>query len=251
MPEDSDIRAERGQLFVVADGMGGHAAGDVAAELAVRTIPESYYQGDWGNPGAKLYDALLAANTEILRYAESQPASRGMGAACVSLALTDGGAAVAHIGDCRAYRVRAGQAERLTRDHSWVEERIAAGRISDDEARHHPYRNILTRALGTDVEIEPTIAGVDPMPGDIYVLCSDGLWGVVDDAEIAARAVEHRDARTLARALVDLALERGGPDNIAVVVVRALSDGDIATSTVPESVVAKTIPMRRNDTLPK
>lgn len=221
-PEDDDARLQRGRMFVVADGMGGHAAGDVAAELTVDTLPRIYYQSDWESPEGNLRSAFLATNGVISEEAVAKPAHHGMGATTVVAVVLEDRAVLAHLGDCRAYRVRGGVAQRLTADHTWVEERVAAGRISADEARVHPYRNVVTRALGVEDDADPTLVSTEFAPGDALLLCSDGLWGMVEDDELAAAARDLPDARSIARTLVDLALERGGIDNITVAVVRAL-----------------------------
>lgn len=221
-PEDQDARATRGRLFIVADGMGGHLGGDVAAELTLREVPERYFQGAWSGAEQNLRTAFLAANQAISAEATSDPARQGMGAAAVAAAVIGDHAVLAHLGDCRAYRLRNGEAELMTLDHSWVQERVRAGRISEDEARVHPYRNVLTRALGAESDVEPTMSDVDFRAGDLLLLCSDGLWGLVEDSELAEVAHRFRDARGVARALVDLALERGGADNVSVAVIRAL-----------------------------
>ena len=223
-PEDAETRAQRGRLFVVADGMGGHAGGDVAAELTVQSLPQVYFRGEWSGPGETLRSAFIAANGVIEQNAAAEPARQGMGAAAVAAAVIGERAVLAHLGDCRAYRIRAGVAERLTSDHTWIEERLAAGTITSDEARIHPYRHVLSRALGAEIDAEPTVSEVDFRPGDVLVLCSDGLWGVVEDEELAETVTRLPNARDAARALVDLALERGGPDNISVAVVRAVGD---------------------------
>jgi len=223
-PDDAQVLHERGQLFVVADGMGGHAAGDVAAELTVQTLPASYYDGEWSGPGESLRAAFVATNAAISERAARDLGRQGMGAAAVAAAVLGGRAVLAHLGDCRAYLLRAGQVERLTSDHSWVEERVASGRITTEEARIHPYRNVLTRALGAEIDAEPTVNEHEFRAGDTLLLCSDGLWGVVEEDELAAMLSQLPDAKSIARALVDLALERGGPDNISVIVVRALAE---------------------------
>src|SRR5262249_37162486 len=231
IPEDIDTRTERGSLFVVADGMGGHAGGDVAAEMTVQTLPQTYFAGQWSGPEANLRSAFIATNAAIAQRAAGAPGRQGMGPAAVAAAVVGGRAILAHLGDCRAYRLRGGRADRLTSDHSWVEERVASGRITSDEARIHPYRNVLTRALGAEVNAEPTVSAWDLAPGDTLLLCSDGLWGVVEDDEFAGTLERLGDAKSIARALVDLALERGGPDNISVAVVRVLDAPAESSST--------------------
>lgn len=237
-PEDNDARVTRGRLFIVADGMGGHVGGDIAAELTLREVPERYFQGDWSGAEQNLRTAFVAANHAISAEATSDPARQGMGAAAVAAAVIGDHAVLAHLGDCRAYRLRDGEAELMTVDHSWVQERVSAGRISEEEARVHPYRNVLTRALGAEMDVEPTMSDVDFRAGDLLLLCSDGLWGLVEDSELAAVAHRYRDARGVARALVDMALERGGADNISVAVIRALPPAQVVP--VLESSVAPT-----------
>ena len=221
VPESGPVREQRGRLFVVADGMGGHAAGDVAAELAVHTIKEAYFDNGWAGPDSQLANAFIVANESILQAAR-EGGRQGMGAAAVAAAIVDQCAYVAHLGDCRGYVLRGRQSTRVTADHSWVEERMAAGRLTADEARAHPYRNVLTRALGAEASATPDVSKVVLAPGDALVLCSDGLWGVTEDAELAQAVASSTDAQSAARALVDLALARGGPDNISVIVVRVM-----------------------------
>jgi protein phosphatase len=221
VPEDAALLGERGQLFVVVDGMGGHAAGDVAADLTLQLLPQHYFDGPWSGPAAALSAALRRTNAAVLERAQSDPATSGMGAAVVALALCDQQATLAHAGDCRAYRLRAGRLDRLTEDHSWVEEGLRAGRLTAAEAEQHPYRNLLTRALGTDEPFTPETGELEARADDLFLLCSDGLWGVVDDETLTAALTEGGPLEATARLLVDLALERGGPDNIAVVLVRA------------------------------
>lgn len=225
-PEDAATRLERGRLFVVADGMGGHAGGDVAAEMTVEAVPEHYFRGTWSGPGETLRQAFIAANSAIERRAVAEPQHFGMGAAAVAAAVVGDRAFVVHLGDCRAYSVRDNAARRLTVDHSWVHERVAAGVLTEDEARVHHQRNFLTRALGAERDADPTLDEVEFLPGDALILCSDGLWDLVDGDELAGMLARADDARSAARALVELALERGGQDNISVAVVRALAPDD-------------------------
>jgi protein phosphatase len=223
-PEDPETRAERGRLFVVADGMGGHVGGDIAAEMTVQSLPASYFQGDWRGPVETLRRAFVQANSSIEKRAASEPGRYGMGAAAVAAAVVGDRAIVAHLGDCRAYLVRGGEAQRLTADHSWVEERMAAGQITADEAKVHHYRHVLTRALGAEEMADPAVREIPFAPGDALVLCSDGLWGIVEDGEIAEAMARPAEAREAATALVDLAIERGGPDNISIAVIKVLPD---------------------------
>jgi serine/threonine protein phosphatase PrpC len=233
VPVDPPLLAERGRLFVVVDGMGGHAAGDVAAEIALQTVQQTYFDGEWTSPEAKLRAAFLNANEAILAAAR-EGGRYGMGAAGVAAAIIGDRAAVAHLGDCRGYLFRGTQVTRLTTDHSWVQERMAAGRLTVAEARVHPYRNVLTRAFGAENLADPDITVTRLMPGDTIVLCSDGLWGLAEDEELAERVATAGTAETTARALVDLALSRGGHDNISCIVVRVSGpDSDAPTVKLP------------------
>lgn len=232
VPEDPLLRRERGYLFIVADGMGGHAAGDVAAELTVQTVKETYFLGDgWSGPEEQLRAAFLAANQAIL-LAAREGGRQGMGAAAVVAAVVGNRVFVAHLGDCRGYLVRGAGLAQLTSDHTWVQERIDAGRLTTDEARIHPYRSVLTRALGAETDAEPDVRETSLWPGDVMLLCSDGLWGVTSGEELIQTLGSASDTESAAQALVDLALARGGPDNISVIVVRVLSPAGDNAPTV-------------------
>lgn len=219
VPEDPSLQAERGCLFVLSDGMGGHAAGDVAAEITVQTVQETYFHNGWNGARAKLHDAFLAANEAILRAARHQ-GREGMGAAAVVGAVIGDRLAIAHMGDCRAYLIHGDRVTHLTSDHSWVQERMNSGRLTAEEARVHPYRNVLTRALGAEATALPDIRETTVGPGDTLVLCSDGLWGLAEDHDFVLTSTVTHDAAEMAQALMDLALSRGGHDNISVIVVR-------------------------------
>lgn len=228
-PEEGTLRAERGRLFVVVDGMGGHAAGDVAAETAVRAVQDAYFRGAWHGPLRGLRTAFSAANRAIIQAA--QAAGRdGMGAAAVAVVIVKKRAVVAHLGDCRGYLIRTGQAVRLTTDHSWVQERISLGRLSEGQAQDHPYRNVLTRALGTDEQAHTDVSETAVQPGDALLLCSDGLWGLAEDHELAGIISAAPDAAAAARELVDLALSRGGADNISAIVIRIVGPASEAAT---------------------
>jgi serine/threonine protein phosphatase PrpC len=223
VPRDQTLREQRGHLFVVADGVGGHAAGDVAAEIAVETIQKTYFEGEWEGVEAALRTAFGTAHRAILDAA-STPARAGMGAATVAAAVNEDKLVVAHVGDARAYLVRTGETRRLTLDHSWAQEQVAAGRLTPEEAQVHRYRHVITRALGVDVDGRPDITEYPIQPGDTLLLCSDGLSDVAEDEDLAS-AADAGDAEEIARALVDLALSRGSSDNISVVTVRVRATG--------------------------
>ena len=211
------------RVLIVADGMGGHAGGETASRIAVETVC-ARVEGASQAPELALRDALAEANRAIFERARGDAGLAGMGTTGVALWFGPGGAsAVAHVGDSRAYRLRGGRLERLTEDHSLVAELQRRGLLSEEQAAVHPRRNELLRSLGIDPEVEVDVAPVELEPGDCFLLCSDGLCGVLADDEIAA--VLAREApEQAARSLVDGANERGGPDNITVQIARVPDD---------------------------
>lgn len=219
-PEDAATRAERGRLFIVADGMGGYAGGDAAAELTVATIVARYFFGEWRGPGATLRQAFESAAEAIAAQAEGEPRLRSMGAAAVAAAIVGDTATLVHVGDSRIYVLRDARLEPLTIDHSWVQEEISVGRLTPEAARSHPQRGMLTQALGPEYWNDPDVTGMTLRAGDALLLCSDGVWELLTDAEMLAAMVDSGDARTSARRLVDGALEHGGSDNATAVVIR-------------------------------
>jgi protein phosphatase len=206
------------RLWIVADGMGGHAGGEVASRLAVDAAIASFSAGG-GDLAERLRAAIVAANRAVLAAAQQDRALTGMGTTAVALALADETMCVANVGDSRAYRVRRNRIEQLTQDHSVVAELVRRGHLSEDEAMLHPRRHEVLRSLGFEWDLDVDVDAADAAAGDIFLLCSDGLSGVVDDAEIAALCAKRRPSEA-ARALVDAANARGGPDNITVQVVR-------------------------------
>lgn len=225
VPDADDALDSQGAVFVVADGMGGHRGGETASSLAVDAVCAGYDAHDGSNVGTVLVDAFSDANSRILSRSVADTALFGMGTTCTAMILVSGQAFFAHIGDSRAYLIRDGAIKQITQDHSLVGEMVRSGIISDEDARHHPKRNIITRSLG----IQETVTTDTPhspltlAEGDTFVLCSDGLTGYVSEAEIA-RVLELSDAPAAAcEKLVAMANERGGRDNITVQVVRVLA----------------------------
>jgi len=204
------------ELVAVADGMGGAAAGEVAAQLAIRAIRQLSGPIDT----ASLRGALESANRAIRRTAASDPSKQGMGTTMTAIAVDDGVAQIVHVGDSRAYLWRDGALRQLTDDHSVVAEMVRRGTISPDEAAQHPHRNVITRALGAEPDVEVDAATEPLRSGDVLLLCSDGLYTEVDDAGIAdvLGAVSALD--DAAHALVDRANAAGGADNVTVVLAR-------------------------------
>jgi len=239
--EDSFAISDDQTLFIVADGMGGHAAGEVASRLAVEsierhisgsdprkepTVPASFRSpsGDEAGlppPARRVLNAIRLANQEIVRSVRKDSSMRGMGTTVVIALIRGPRAFIGSVGDSRAYLVRDGALLQLTSDHTLVNEQVRAGALSTQEARRHPARNILTRAVGSQEDVEPDLVEQDLRPGDVLLLCSDGLTTMVEDPDILKTVVEHTDdPKAACRALIDLANERGGDDNVTVVLAR-------------------------------
>ena len=220
-PEDDQQFVRKGRLAIVADGMGGYEGGQEASRLAVETVMAVYRDFGGDDPQAALIEGLQAAHEQIRRYSFAHPELRGMGTTCTAAAIVQEALYYVHVGDTRLYLIRDGQITRVTRDHSYVGRLVEAGMISAEEAEHHPQRNILTAALGTNPDLIMDSPGrPEPLrPEDVLLICSDGLWGQVRDAEILA-TVENKNAEQAGRELIELARERGGPDNITVQIQR-------------------------------
>ena len=220
-PEDDQQFLRKGRLAVVADGMGGYEGGQEASRLAVETLVEVYRDFGGDDPQAALVEALQTAHEQIREYSFAHPELRGMGTTCTAAAIVQDALYYVHVGDTRLYLIRDGQITRVTRDHSYVGRLVESGMISPEEAENHPQRNILTAALGTNPDLIMDSPGQpEPLrPEDVLLICSDGLWGQVRDSEILD-AVENKSAEQTGRKLIELARERGGPDNITVEVLR-------------------------------
>lgn len=234
-PDDPALQASKGLLILVADGMGGHSAGEVASRLAVEVITRVYYE-DSGDPLSALKKAFQEANREIHKAAEKDESRAGMGTTCTALVLQNGTAISAHVGDSRLYLVREGAIYLMTEDHSAVMEMVKAGLITIEQARHHPEKNVILRAMGSHPEVEVT-TWKEPFPvraGDRFLLCSDGLYDLVEDEEIRL-GVEAAEPRSACQSLIALAKERGGHDNISVGIVSLLPVGEAQTKPVPQT----------------
>ncbi len=226
VPIDRRERTLWGSLFLVADGMGGHAAGEVASRLAVETVAAEYYRSPPRDARSSLERCIQIANQVIRDEACRDPAKRRMGTTLVCALLLGQVALVANIGDSRAYLVRRGTIRQLSQDHSWVAEQVEHGLLAPELAEHHPMRNIITRALGVSLAVEPQFYPEIPLEdGDSLVLCSDGLYVHVNASEIAS-VVGQWGAQRAADELVALANSRGGTDNITVIVVKLVQDTD-------------------------
>ena len=211
----------KGRLAVIADGMGGYEGGQEASRLAVETVRAVYEKSFRDGPQSALVEAFAAAHERIQSYAEEHPEFHGMGTTCTALAVLERQLHFAHVGDSRLYLVREGEISRLTRDHSYVSRLVESGIVRSEDAETHPQRHILTAALGSGREVA---ADVSEQPltledGDRLVLCTDGLWGLVHEKEVAS-VIGGKGPADACRELVQMALQRGGPDNITVVVLR-------------------------------
>lgn len=212
-------------VFAVCDGVGGHAAGEVASAIAVRTI--SQLAPDTADD-AQLGAAIEEANAAIIAAAESGQGREGMGCTASAVVIDSSRMAVAHVGDSRVYLLSGGVLVRITHDHSYVEELVDAGEITADEARVHPSRSIITRALGSDPDMYADHFTLDIQAGDRIIICSDGLSSMVPDSTIESVAISSATPQAAADALVSAALEGGGHDNVTVVVVDVKDDGTAA-----------------------
>jgi PPM family protein phosphatase len=227
-----------GHLCLVCDGMGGHAAGREAADLATATVLEMFDKApDDTPPGRVLEEALEEASRRVFTMRTSEVSLGRPGSTAVSVLLHARGTEVAHIGDSRAYLVHAGQIVRLTRDHSIVQELVDRGLVTAEQAARHPDANRITRALGMAAEVDAELRPqpVAHVPGDTFVLCSDGLSDLVDDHEILA-IVAAEPAAQAAGKLVDLANARGGHDNITVIVARARESALPPATSLPPTI---------------
>ncbi len=226
IPKDGQVMARKGALFIVADGMGGHAAGEVASEIAVDTVTNAYYHQQEENDDipVSLMNAIRRANALIHQRAAENMLRSGMGTTCVSAVLRGNMAYVANVGDSRAYLVRHGQVRQISQDHSWVEEQVRAGLLTKDQARSHGQRNVITRSLGTQPDVEVDVFAEQMEDGDSLILCTDGLSGSVNEDELGVMVDQYMPQESVYH-LVERANENGGPDNITAIVVRVLEAG--------------------------
>jgi len=222
----------KNRLYVVADGMGGHSHGEVAAKIAVDSIHEFIEKTtDRDSTWPFAADTRLARHSNLLKMAvrlahdkvlaaiRQDGTLHGMGTTVVGFLLDGEVAAVAHVGDSRAYRLREGRFDQLTQDHTWVHEQVMAGFLSQEQARAHPLKNVVTRALGGEADVVVDVREVEVRPGDLYLLCSDGLPTMLGDADIKARLASGKGLHEICRALVNDSNARGGIDNVTVVLL--------------------------------
>lgn len=228
--EDSFLVNDSLGLYLVADGMGGHAGGEVASRLAVEVIerellrrreesPETFADPASDSVRDAFVQAVETASREVFARSAAEPRLHGMGTTLTGLLLQGRTAWVAHVGDSRIYLMRGGQIRLLTEDHSLVHEQMRAGLLTPEEARHSHLRNIITRSVGFEARVPVDVSKEEVREGDLFLLCSDGLSNLVDDEEMLEFAESHPPEQ-LPDVLVDLANARGGDDNITAVVVR-------------------------------
>jgi serine/threonine protein phosphatase PrpC len=231
--EDAFAILPEQRLYIVTDGMGGHSAGEVAAQLAVQQIIAFFERhsldedSTWPYPyddrlsfaANKIRTAIALANDHIQAYSSEHPESKGMGTTVVAALVNGDQLIISHVGDSRAYLFSGGTLASLTADHSWVSEQVRMGLLTESEASHHPLRNVITKALGTKDQAEADIMDVSLAIGDRVLLCTDGLNSMAEDSEIAAILSKHEGLEKTCHDLVDLANNKGGEDNITVVLL--------------------------------
>ena len=237
--EDSYIANDELQIYLVADGMGGHLAGEVASQTAARTIEdfvrriENDHEMTWPfrprdslSPTENtLLSAIRLANQMICRMANEKPEMSGMGTTIAGVRIDDGNASIFNVGDSRVYRVRSGEIAQLTTDHSWVNEQLQRQMITEEEARTHRWKNVITRALGNKTNIEVDLQTTTMENGDILVICTDGLSSLVSDQVILETlTAQPGDLEQAAKDLVAQANAAGGHDNITVILVQYLAE---------------------------
>lgn len=230
--EDNFLIDDELGLYVVADGLGGHAAGEVASQIVIErssqfvatTLENDHtwptaYDAKLTYDGNRLKAALVMSDRAIYDNIQANPERESMGSTAVACLLHGSGVTIAHVGDSRAYLLRSGVLLPLTRDHSWVAEQIENGFLTPEEARRHPFRNVITQALGNGGDLDVVVREVPVEPGDVLLLCSDGLSGMVYDEELSAILVGAPTLEQAARQMVRRANDNGGEDNITVVLV--------------------------------
>ena len=214
----AEVLQRKGYLLIVADGIGGRKAGKTASDLAVRVVSHQYYSDPSPDLGASLVNAVQVANAEVHRRAQ-EPAYERMGTTVVAAVLHQGNLFVASVGDSRVYRVGQVKIQQLTRDHSWVAEMVRSGDLTAEQARDHKQRHVLTRSIGRDPQVKVDLNHCALDPGDQVLLCSDGVWELMENREIQA-IMQSLPPQRAAEQMVQVANERGGPDNITALIVR-------------------------------
>jgi len=243
-PVDSPQTRESGWVGVVADGLGGHPSGDFASRLAAQTTRDVFYKRSHESTGERLRSAVKKANEVIVQTAQTEVQHADMASTITAAVIQGATVFMAQVGDSRGYLIRNGRVRRVTRDHSLVDELVRSGELTAEEALHHPQRNVITRALGVKATVEVDVFEEKLRNADIILLCSDGLYRMVEDGEMARAMIA--EPQQAVETLIALANQRGGPDNISVVAVRI---------SLPESTNEDPSPRREvtrdDDTLPR
>jgi PPM family protein phosphatase len=238
-PQDDAMATGHGSLALVADGMGGHAAGEIASALAAETIRRVYY--DLKGPVPKVLEmAFATANRAILEYVADHPECKGMGTTCTVLVFRDGRAWLAHVGDSRAYLLRDGALTQLSHDQTLVAKLISKGELTEAEAAHSPVQNVILQALGTAAKFQPIIGskGLPLQPADVFILCSDGVSSMVPGAMIADIA-GRLPPQEACDALIEAALAAGGPDNASLGIFSVRAQAELKAATEPTTRLIK------------
>ena len=241
---------DRYQVYVVADGMGGHNHGEIASQIAVESIRDSIvrsmdtdgtlpigYDANLHQHSNHLKRSIHTAHDRVLEAIREDGALLGMGTTVVGAMHKEKIVAIAHVGDSRGYRLRDGHLELLTQDHTWVNEQVVAGYLSEEQAKSHPLKNVVTRALGGDSDIVVDVIETEARPGDLYLLCSDGLTTMLSDEEIHARLVAESTLDEIGQRLIRDANARGGFDNVTVVLFQVVGEEEDPQEKVPTEAV--------------
>lgn len=221
--EDNYLMVPDDGVYIVADGMGGHAAGEIASEMAVRIIARELRdipREDEKVAAEKMRDAIRHANQQIFQRTIEEQDKRGMGTTATVMLILDSRYLIGHVGDSRAYMLRENQFVQLTKDHSYVQEQVDAGYLTPEQARVHPYSNVITRCVGANDDVMPDVYAGVMHKDDLYLLASDGLTGMLEDHELQEILQNGSDLETSVGQMIEKANGRGGLDNITVVVVR-------------------------------
>ena len=226
--EDNFLINDNLSLYVVCDGMGGHLGGEVASAIAVHTIEEAFFTMEWTAAEGDKFEqlaqeqmrfAVLLAGRRIFEVADRNPNFKGMGTTCVAMYVSNNVAYIGHVGDSRCYLVRNNDVVQVTEDHSWVNEQILAGKLTEEEAKNHRLKNVITRSLGFKADVDVDVLVKKLEINDQLLLCSDGLSNLVEAEEIKDLLMDY-SPQAAARQLINLACERGGDDNITVLILR-------------------------------
>ncbi|MHB8277102.1 MAG: Stp1/IreP family PP2C-type Ser/Thr phosphatase [Candidatus Humimicrobiaceae bacterium] len=212
-------RGDKGSIFLVSDGMGGHKAGEVASQYASIKIVEYFYKSAQKDIPSKLNESIRMVNREIYNLSQKDSSKRGMGTTVVAVVIFENTLYFANVGDSRAYLLRNGLIRKITKDHSWLEEKISEGVLSPSEARNNPNKNIITKCVGYDSDVEPNFGNIVLKEGDRLILCSDGLWDELNDLKIKEMALSNSDLKKSVGRLLSAAEGNGGKDNITAVVI--------------------------------